>query len=179
MRIRIRRILALLLALLALAGCSPAQEAVRGTPGDALRLVTDAPRQEAETPEPSGNPEGTDGAAQKQAEMPEIAENGTYTAPEDVAAYLRAYGRLPDNFITKSEARALGWPGGDLWPYAPGMSIGGDRFGNYEGVLPEGDYRECDVNYAGGKRTAERLIYSEDGRCYYTADHYNSFTEIK
>ena len=61
---------------------------------------------------------------------------GSYTSRDDVALYLDTYGRLPVNFMTKDEAEALGWPGGDLTKYAPGKSIGGDRFGNYEGVLP-------------------------------------------
>lgn len=74
---------------------------------------------------------------------------------------------------------ALGWEGGSLEPYAPGCAIGGDRFGNYEGALPDGSYHECDLNTVGkDKRGAERLVWSEDGRIYYTADHYESFTEI-
>ena len=64
---------------------------------------------------------------------------------------------------------------------APGKSIGGDRFGNYEGKLPKvkgRKYYECDCNYRGGKRGAERLIYSSDGHVWYTADHYETFTEL-
>ena len=66
-----------------------------------------------------------------------IFENGVYTTAEDVALYLHTYGKLPLNFMTKKEARAKGWSGGSLEEYAPGMCIGGDRFGNYEGVLPD------------------------------------------
>ena len=60
------------------------------------------------------------------------------------------------------------------------MSIGGDRFGNREGLLPEGEqYRECDINYQGGYRGAERLVYStDDYDIYYTADHYESFVWV-
>ena len=80
---------------------------------------------------------------------------------------------------TKKQAQALGWQGGSLEPYAPGCSIGGDRFGNYEGTLPDGSYHECDLNTRGAdKRGAERLVYADDGRIYYTADHYESFEEI-
>jgi guanyl-specific ribonuclease Sa len=79
--------------------------------------------------------------------------------------------------MTKKEAKALGWSGGSLEDYAPGMCIGGDYFGNYEGTLPEGKYHECDINTLGAKRRgAERLIYSDDGRIYYTNDHYETFT---
>jgi hypothetical protein len=107
----------------------------------------------------------------------ELAIDGSYTTKEDVALYIHLYGCLPDNFMTKDEARDLGWEGGSLEPYAPGMCIGGDYFGNYEGTLPEGKYHECDINTLGAKRRgAERLIYSDDGRIYYTNDHYETFT---
>ena len=96
-----------------------------------------------------------------------------------VSAYLTEYGHLPSNYITKKQAQALGWQGGSLEPYAPGCSIGGDRFGNYEGTLPDGSYHECDLNTRGAdKRGAERLVYADDGRIYYTADHYETFEEI-
>ena len=105
--------------------------------------------------------------------------DGSYTTAEDVSAYLVAYGQLPSNFITKSEARALGWSGGSLEPYAPGKCIGGDKFGNYEGLLPEQagrQYYECDINTLGkDSRGALRLVYSSDGLIYYTEDHYESF----
>ena len=107
-----------------------------------------------------------------------IAEDGSYTTKEDVALYIHTYGKLPQNFITKKQARELGWGGGSLEPYAPGMCIGGDRFGNYEGLLPEGhSYTECDVNTLGASsRGAERIVFSSDGLIYYTGDHYASFT---
>ena len=108
--------------------------------------------------------------------------DAAYTSKDDVSAYLLLYGELPSNYITKSEARALGWPGGDLWAYAEGMSIGGDRFGNREGLLPEQtgrSYTECDINTDGAdSRGAERLIFSNDGLYFYTSDHYASFTEL-
>ena len=101
----------------------------------------------------------------------------SYTTKEDVALYIHTYGCLPDNFITKNEARKLGWEGGSLEPYAPGMCIGGDRFGNYEGLLPEDrDYKECDIDTLGAQsRGAKRIVFSDDGLIYYTGDHYESF----
>lgn len=112
-----------------------------------------------------------------------ILEQGSYTTPEDIAEYIHTFGTLPDNFITKKEAKALGWDSskGNLWEVADGMSIGGDHFGNYEGLLPDADGRkwtECDVNYSGGYRGAERIIFSNDGLIYYTDDHYESFTQL-
>ena len=109
-----------------------------------------------------------------------VEKNGSYTSPEDVAEYIHTFGTLPQNYLTKKEAQKLGWDSsaGNLWDVAPGMSIGGDRFGNREGLLPDGNYTECDVNYAGGYRGAERLIFGEDGSIYYTNDHYKSFTQL-
>ena len=108
-----------------------------------------------------------------------LPEDGAYTSKEDVALYIHTYGRLPDNFITKKEAQNLGWPGGDLEPYAPGMCIGGNRFGNYEGLLPEAKgrtYTECDIDTLGARsRGAKRIVFSNDGLVYYTEDHYESF----
>lgn len=106
-------------------------------------------------------------------------EDGSYTTAEDVCAYLLAYGRLPSNFITKREAQALGWSGGSLEKVAPGKCIGGDRFGNREGLLPTAPGRswtECDINTLGASsRGAERIVFSNDGLIYYTGDHYDSF----
>lgn len=108
-----------------------------------------------------------------------LDENGSYTAKEDVALYIHTYGRLPDNFITKDEARDLGWEGGGLEDYAPGKCIGGDRFGNYEELLPDAPGRtwtECDIGTLGrDSRGAERIVFSNDGLIYYTDDHYESF----
>ncbi|MCI9376279.1 MAG: ribonuclease, partial [Oscillibacter sp.] len=114
-----------------------------------------------------------------EAEEPALPEDGVYTSKEDVALYIHLYGRLPSNFITKKEAQALGWPGGSLESYAPGMCIGGSRFGNYEGLLPDADGRtftECDIDTLGANsRGAKRIVFSNDGLIYYTEDHYESF----
>lgn len=118
--------------------------------------------------------------AGKEATAKEIDEDGQYTAKDEVAAYLYTYGHLPDNFITKKEAKKLGWDSkkGNLSEAAPGKSIGGDYFGNYEGRLPEKDgreYHECDIDSDGGYRGAKRIVYSNDGLIYYTEDHYETF----
>ena len=122
-----------------------------------------------------------DPATQEGTALP--AEDGAYSTPKEVAEYLHIYGQLPQNYLTKQQAKALGWSAseGNLWEVAEDMSIGGDRFGNREGCLPEVEGRvwyECDVNYAGGFRGAKRLLYSNDGLIYYTNDHYESFTPI-
>ena len=109
-----------------------------------------------------------------------LEEEGSYTSRDTVALYLMKYGTLPQNYITKAEAQALGWEGGSLLEYAPGKSIGGDRFGNYEGALPEADgrtYTECDIDTAGAdERGAKRIVFSNDGLIFYTEDHYQTFT---
>ena len=111
---------------------------------------------------------------------PSISEDGTYTTKEEVAEYINLYGHLPSNFITKKEAKNLGWVSseGNLNEVAPGMSIGGDYFGNYEGLLPEAedrDYYECDIDFDGTYRNEKRIVFSNDGLVYYTEDHYESF----
>ena len=107
------------------------------------------------------------------------ASDISLTSKDEVAEYIHENGCLPDNFITKSEARELGWNGGSLEPYAPGMCIGGDKFGNYKGLLPEKSgrrYYECDIDTLGAEtRGAKRIVYSSDGLIYYTEDHYESF----
>ena len=154
-------LLAGLLALGILTGCSGGQS----TPANGQQ-------QEQQN---GGQQEGNAG---NESETAQISEDGSYTSKEDVALYLHTYGKLPSNFITKSEAKELGWSGGSLEPYAPGMCIGGDRFGNYENNLPDGrDYYECDIDTLGAsERGAKRIVYSSDGLIYYTEDHYNSFT---
>ena len=109
-----------------------------------------------------------------------INEDGEYTSKDDVALYIHTYGHLPKNFVTKSEARKKGWEGGSLEDYFPGCSIGGDSFGNREGILPSKNgrkYTECDIDTKGKKsRGAKRIVFSNDGLIYYTDDHYETFT---
>ena len=108
--------------------------------------------------------------------------NGSYFSKDEVALYIHTYGRLPNNFITKNEARSLGWEGGSVQEYAPGKAIGGDRYGNYEGNLPSKSgrtYYECDIDTDGkSSRGAKRIVYSNDGLIYYTSDHYETFTQL-
>jgi guanyl-specific ribonuclease Sa len=112
-----------------------------------------------------------------------IDDNGIYTDPYLVAEYIHTYNKLPANYLTKNEAKELGWESdkGNLWEVTDEMSIGGDKFGNREGLLPKKDgriYYECDVNYEGGYRGTERIVFSNDGLIFYTDDHYESFTQL-
>ena len=117
-----------------------------------------------------------------------VTRNGRYTSKEEVALYLHLYGRLPSNYISKTKARDAGWVSteGNLDEVCPGMSIGGSTYYNEgwdgEELLPETPegrhWRECDINYHGGYRGAERLVYSDDGLIFYTPDHYKSFEQL-
>ena len=112
-----------------------------------------------------------------------LEETGRYSSAVDVAAYLERFGHLPSNYLTKAEAVARGWEAdqGNLWDVTDRMSIGGDRFLDREGRLPAREgriWRECDVGYGGGFRGPERLVYSDDGLIFYTADHYRTFVRM-
>jgi guanyl-specific ribonuclease Sa len=163
------------------------------------------PQQPADTPQQTTQlltqPDGNDNAAATNDAQPaidnaatndaqpandskiKVKEQGQYTDKERVALYIHTYGRLPDNYITKAEAQKLGWDNtkGNLRKVAPGKSIGGDRFGNYEGQLPKASkrkYFECDIDYKSGKRNAKRIVFSNDGLIFYTDDHYKTFQQL-
>lgn len=171
-----KRILALLLAVLLvlfLSACGVDQ----GYGGYPVSTQT------ASSPEPGTSGPGTAETVPMATSVPLLDKDGIYTSKEDVALYVWQYGCLPQNFITKKEAKALGWPDGGLEDYAPGKCIGGDRFGNYEGALPELNglsYFECDIDTLGaGSRGAKRLVYREDCQIiYYTEDHYETFEVV-
>ena len=158
-----KKFIALLLALLlsfSLIGCSEAEVlSTIETAGEIAQIIAEESTADEALP-PSED----------------IAEDGWYYSAEDVSLYLYTYGELPENFITKEEARDLGWEGGSVEIYAPGYAIGGDTFGNREGLLPEDEiYYECDIDTNGqDSRGAKRLVFSDD-LIYYTEDHYESF----
>ena len=110
-----------------------------------------------------------------------IKEDGTYDSKEEVAAYINEYHKLPSNYITKREAKALGWHGGSVEKYAPGKCIGGDTFTNRQSILPVNhEYKECDIDTLGANsRGSKRIVYStDDYEIYYTGDHYASFEHL-
>jgi len=132
-------------------------------------------------PEPDGESATSAGASDEGSLYEDlIDEDGTYNSAEDVSLYLHIYGHLPDNYVTKSEARELGWSGNSVEPWAgEGCAIGGSRFYNSEGLLPNAQgrqYYECDIDTVGrDTRGPKRIVYSNDGLIYYTEDHYKSF----
>ena len=188
-------LMATLMVLTGLAGCSSKDvETALDVAIEVIEVVESLEAMETETQISSGS-EQTEAQTTSEAETEVIEtedeaavidEDGHYTSKEEVALYLYTYGKLPSNFITKKEAENLGWKkkdgeAGQLHVVAPGMSIGGSSFGNYEGLLPEKKgrkYFECDINYIKGNRGAERLVYSNDGLIFYTGDHYESFEQL-
>jgi len=183
---KLNKILSLLIALtmlLGLAACSAedVEDAIQ-LASDVVDIIEeiDSADAEPETAAPAKEEPPAPSVAEEGSEEPEsIDHDGVYTSKEDVALYIYTYGYLPQNFMTKNEAREGGWEGGSLEPYFPGMCIGGDYFGNREGLLPDAKGRkwtECDINTLGAKsRGAERIVFSNDGLIYYTGDHYESF----
>ncbi|WP_018628161.1 ribonuclease domain-containing protein [Niabella aurantiaca] len=111
------------------------------------------------------------------------------TAPVDaltketvVIPYIKKNGRLPDYYITKQEARKKGWIAseGNLCKVLPGRAIGGDIFTNRQKALPVKSGRtwyEADLNYACGRRNADRVLFSNDRLVFVTKDHYRTFEE--
>ena len=132
----------------------------------------------------------TDARAQQAADAAGVSvmEGGSYTSKVEVALYIHTFGHVPDNYISKTKAKNAGWVSGkgNLWDVLPGKSIGGGGFYNEqwndEPLLPETpegrDWKECDINYQGGYRGPERLVYSDDGLVFYTSDHYRSFERL-
>ena len=167
---------------------APSADPSAAVSSDTLSLATSSPNASSRptaapsTPKaetPAASSPSSDAAPEEEQLLP---EDGSYTTKEDVSLYLVQYGHLPSNFITKKEAQKAGWSGGSLEKILPGKCIGGDRFGNYEGLLPAAKGRtwtECDINTLGAKsRGPERIVFSNDGLIYYTGDHYDSFTQL-
>lgn len=168
-------LMALLLLILGQQGILPL-----GDTADAPDALPTATIAAALTDSPTSAPTATPVRTEKPTAAP---KQTAITAPQDIADYIFAHGTLPDNFLTKNEARQLGWDSSKNYvsDVAPGYSIGGDKFGNYEGLLPDASGRkwyEADANYTVGPRGAERILYSSDGLVYYTNDHYQTFTEM-
>ena len=176
-----RRLLALALAvvmLLGLSGCGEEipnlTEEIFSEAGNTEAAAAEALPDEPETPEVLEDDPGTSDSV--------VTEGAYYYDLEHVVLHLDRYGVLPDNYITKDEARELGWEGGSVENYLDGAAIGGDRFGNREGLLPEASgrsYTECDIDTDGqSSRGAKRLVFSNDGLYFYTEDHYETFDEL-
>ena len=154
-----------------LAGCGSEKKAGDNVSQKTTQVTTSATAQSKQNIDTRGNDQKL-----------KISEDKAYTDKEHVAAYINEFAKLPHNYITKNEAKKLGWQTkGTLDKVAPGKSIGGDRYGNYEKKLPDKNgrsWKECDIDYVKGSRNGKRIVFSNDGLIYYTGDHYNSFTKL-
>lgn len=114
------------------------------------------------TTKPTTRPTGSGSAT--------IDENGIYDSKEEVGLYIHLYGKLPKNYVTKSQYNKS-----DRY-----QCVGGDRFYNKEGRLPSGEvYYECDIDtYGITSRGAKRLVWTKSGIVYYTGDHYETFIQL-
>lgn len=122
-----------------------------------------------------------------------VESDGIYTTRDSVAAYLCKFDKLPGNYVGKDEGKKLYEAAGNTfskWNFNPwttlGVMIGGDTFNNfasnpnnYHATLPEGNYREADVEYSAKNRGTKRLVYQAGCVIYYTADHYETYTRLK
>ena len=89
---------------------------------------------------------------------------------------------LPDYYIFEDDAKALGWVNvlGNFDKVAPGKMMY-KEFENRDGILPEKKNRlwyEADINYKGGYRNKQRVVFSNDGLVFVTYDHYKTFMEL-
>jgi len=106
------------------------------------------------------------------------------TQQNTVVTFINNNKRLPDYYVTKCQAQQQGWDArsGNLCDVLPEKAIGGDRFGNLEGALPNKKGRtwyEADINYRCGHRGADRVVYSNDGLIYVTTNHYKTFNQVR
>lgn len=161
-----------------------ATEPTEQTSEEGTEALTDE-QTDAQTEVPPTDPE--ESISETSASLPTVGFSlpiigGYYYDVTSVVLYLNLYGELPPNFITKAEARELGWQGGSVENYLEGGAIGGDYFGNYDGLLPTApgrSYTECDIDTDFSfDRGSKRLVFSNDGLYFYTSDHYESFSEV-
>lgn len=111
------------------------------------------------------------------------AGTATNFGEHGVDLHLLLYRKLPAYYITKNQARLAGWKEwkGNFSDILPNKMIGGDIFKNNEGKLPQSPGRtwyEADINYDGGYRNRQRILYSSDGLIFVTYDHYQTYYEI-
>ena len=186
-RSRARLLLAVIVAVLCvlLAGCSggaksAGESSSQSVASQGAQSESAGSAAKSESGEKSAKEEKSEQDAAAKTSI-KVAENGTYTSKDEVAAYIYEFGHLPSNYITKEKAEEAGWKteGLDLDEACPGKSIGGDKFSNREGKLPKAKGRtwtECDIDTMGAKsRGPKRIVFSNDGLIYYTPDHYESF----
>lgn len=183
MRTYLKKLLLCLLPLLLLCGCIHKPDP---SPSPTPTPTAEPTPEPTPTPKPTSTPEPMPTPTADPIPEPtpgiSVAEDGEYDTKDEVALYLYTYHHLPSNYMTKKEARKKGWDGGALNQTIKGKCIGGDYFGNNEGLLPDvpgREYHECDIDTLNKKkRGSKRIIWSDDWNIYYTDDHYESYTHL-
>lgn len=113
-----------------------------------------------------------------------LAGTATKDGTRGADLYLKIYGELPPYYITEEQAKVLGYKSylGNLSQVSPNKMLFKGVYQNKSGNLPEAPGRiwyEADINYEGGFRGKERIVFSNDGLIFVTYDHYNTFIEIE
>ena len=98
--------------------------------------------------------------------------------------HLKYNGRLPEYYISKTDAQNLGWNKNNkkLSDVAPGYMMYGEVYRNKNYHLPNKKGRiwyEADIDYESGHRNTKRIVFSNDGLIFITYDHYQTFIEIR
>ncbi|MBD9665678.1 filamentous hemagglutinin N-terminal domain-containing protein [Variovorax sp. VRV01] len=112
----------------------------------------------------------------------------TTQAANEVVESLQTTGKLPPNYVDKTQAAQQGWqPGKALNNSVPGGQLGGDVFNNVPPVngLPQAanrTWQEVDIGLSNtmsrSNQPGTRLLYSNDGLLYITTDHYKTVAPI-
>ncbi len=98
--------------------------------------------------------------------------------------HLKYNGKLPEYYISKTNAKKLGWNKNHkkLSDIAPGFMMYGGVYQNVDGHLPEKPNRiwyEADIDYSTGRRNSKRIVFSNDRLIFVTYNHYRTFIEIR
>ena len=106
----------------------------------------------------------------------------TQQSANSVIEHLQQHGKLPDEYVTKTQARQQGWSGKNALHNG---QIGGDIYRNDDLLLPTAKNRiwyEADIgidsSIARNKQAGTRLLYSNDGLIFITTDHYKTFKDV-
>ena len=113
-----------------------------------------------------------------------LAGNATKLGVMGADWWIKYYGKLPDYYVNREEAKTLGWrrKKNNFGEVLPGKMLFGGEYFNDNGKLPQKSGRkwyEADINYETGKRNKSRILFSDDGLIFVTYDHYETFCEIK
>ncbi len=113
-----------------------------------------------------------------------LAGNATESGTMGADWWIKYYGKLPDYYVSREEAKTLGWrrKKANFGEVSPGKMLFGGIYKNKNGHLPTASGRtwyEADINYKSGKRNKSRILFSNDGLFFVTYDHYETFYEIK